>query len=157
MAWTNSKWFAATVADTLDRTASIDLDTDTLKGALYNNSITPDNSVVSASTAYNAGVWADTNEVDDGTNWDAGGEPLTSVTLGASGTTVTLDAADLSQGGATCTLADVYGVLVYDDTTTSPVADQGICYNYLGGVNSVTGGTFTVQWNASGIATQTYA
>ena len=34
---------------------------------------------------------------------------------------------------------------------TTPVADQGICYNYFGGANSVTLGTFTIVWNASGI------
>lgn len=157
MAWSNSKIFAATISDILDGTAAIDLDTDTLKAALYNDSITPANGVTSANTAYNAGVWGVANEQDDGTNWDAGGEPLTSVTCAASGTTVTLDAADTSQGGASTTLASVFGCLVYSDTVASPVADQGICYNYFGGTNGVTGGTFTIQWNASGIMSLTLA
>jgi hypothetical protein len=52
---------------------------------------------------------------------------------------------------ATTTLASVYGTLVYDDTITTPVADPGLSYNYFGGTNSVTSGTFTVVWNASGI------
>jgi hypothetical protein len=30
-----------------------------------------------------------------------------------------------------------------------------VCYNYFGGVNSVTDGTFTIVWNASGIFTIT--
>lgn len=151
MAWTNSKIFAATQADIGAGTTAIDLNTDTLKAALYNNSVTPSNSVASAATAYNAGVWGTANEVDDGTNWDAGGEPLTAVTYDFSGTTVTLDAADTPQGGASTTLADVHGTLVYDDTIATPVADQGICYNYFGGAQSVTAGTFTVVWAATGI------
>ena len=46
-----------------------------------------------------------------------------------------------------------YGVLIYDDTIATPVADQGICYLAFGGSNSVTSGTFTVSFNASGIFT----
>jgi hypothetical protein len=45
----------------------------------------------------------------------------------------------------------VFGCLVYDDTLTTPVADQGVCYNYFGGTQSVTAGTFTIQWGAPGI------
>ena len=51
----------------------------------------------------------------------------------------------------TTTLTNAYGCLVYNDTVTTPVADQGLCFNYFGGANSVTSGTFTVVWNASGI------
>jgi hypothetical protein len=40
---------------------------------------------------------------------------------------------------------------VYDDTIATPVANQGLCYNYFGGTQSVTGGLFTIVWNASGI------
>ncbi len=32
-----------------------------------------------------------------------------------------------------------------------PVGDQGVCYNYFGGAQSVTAGTFTIVWNANGI------
>jgi hypothetical protein len=152
MAWTNSKIFAASVKDALDRTAAFDLNTDTLKAALYNNSITPDNSVAAANTAYAVGQWAVANEVDDGTNWDTGGEPLTSVTVAQSTTTVTVDAADTPQGGASTTLSGVHGCLVYDDTLTTPVADQGWCYNYFGGAQSVTAGDFTIVWAAAGVS-----
>jgi hypothetical protein len=54
-------------------------------------------------------------------------------------------------GGATATLAAVFGCLVYDDTLTTPVADQGVCFNYFGGTQSVTSGTFTVVWNVLGL------
>jgi hypothetical protein len=156
MAWSNSKIFSAFITDALNGTAAFDLDSDTLKAALYDNDITPAQAAAAADTAYNAGQWAASgNEVADGTNWDAGGEPLTSPSSSSSSNVYTFDADDTSQGGATCTLADVYGCLVYDDTLTSPVADQGICYIYFGGVNSVTGGTFTINWDSSGICALT--
>ena len=43
----------------------------------------------------------------------------------------TFDAANTVSTGTSATLANVYGCLVYDDTT----ADHGICYNYFGGTN----------------------
>ena len=152
MAWTNSKVFVR-LFDVLDATASIDLDGDTFKVALFDNTITPDNAAVAASTAYNAGVWLTAAEVDDTTEWDAGGEPLVSNDLTFSTTTAKFDANDTVSGGTSATLTNVYGGLVYSDTVTTPVADQGACFNYFGGANSVSDGTFTVQWNASGIFT----
>lgn len=155
MAWSNSKIFRATLADFLGRTTSfaMDLSGDTFKAALYDNDITPDNDVTAANTAYNAGQWtASGNEVADGTEWDAGGEPLTSVSLDSSTADVVFfDAADTPSGGSSATLANVFGCLVYSDTVTTPVADQGLCYNYFGGTNSVTDGTFTIVWHANGI------
>ena len=156
MAWANSKVFGALIEDTLENTSAIDLNSDTFKAALYDNDITPTEIAASADTAYNAGQWtAAGNEVADGTNWDAGGEPLTSVTSERAGVTgshvYTFNAADTPQGGATTTLAGVHGCLVYSDTIATPVADQGVCYNYFGGAQGVTAGTFTIVWNASGI------
>jgi hypothetical protein len=152
MAFTESKIFRAFLADVLDNTTAMDLGADTFKAALYNNTTSPDQDVTSANSAYAVDQWVVGNEVDDGTNWDTGGEPLTSTDLN-SGTAgvVFFDAADTPQGGASTTLANVYGCLVYDDTITTPVADQGVCFNYFGGVQSVTGGDFTIVWNANGI------
>lgn len=151
MAWSASKIFAAFIKDQLDATAAFDLDTDTFKVALYDNDITPDNTVASANTAYNAGQWtASGNEVADGAEWAAGGVALTTPDVTSSTTTIKWDAADTASGSS-ATLAGVFGCLVYDDTLAAPVADQGVCYNYFGGTNSVTDGTFTVVWSASGI------
>lgn len=155
MAWTNSKIFSAFVTDVLNNTTAMDMNSDTHKAALYNNSITPSQTVTSANTAYNVGQWASANEVSDGTDWDAGGEPLTGVTSGFSSNVYTFDADNTPQGGTTTTLASVFGCLVYSDTIAAPVADQGMSYNYFGGSNSVTAGTFTIVWNASGIFTLT--
>lgn len=157
MAWSNSKTFTTLWTDLANNTTAIDCNSDTFKIALYDNTPTPDNTATSANSAYDAGQWVTANEQYDSTNWDQAGEPLTSVTSTFSSTTYTFDAADTSQGGATCTLSGVYGGLVYDDTIATPVADQGIAYLYFGGSQSVTAGTFTVQYNASGIVSLSVA
>ena len=151
MAWSASKIFVAFIEDALENTDAKNIVTDTHKAALYNNSITPDNTVATASTVYNAGVWGVANEVSDGTEWDAAGEPLTGVTFAPTAAVLKFDATDTPSGGTSATLASVFGCLVYDDT----VSDRGLCYNYFGGTNSVTDGTFTIVWNAAGIFTIT--
>lgn len=151
MAWSNSKVFRQFLADAVLNVAAFDLDSDTFKVALFNNSITPDNDVTAANSAYNVGQWATANEVSESGQWAVGGVALTSPTINVGTADVVFwDAADTASGSA-ADLASVYGCLVYDDTLTTPVADQGICYNYFGGSNSVVNGTFTVQWSASGI------
>lgn len=152
MAWSASKIFVATLEACLENAAAINLSSDTFKAALYDNDITPDNTVALANTAYNAGQWtAAGNEVADGTEWDAGGEPLTGTSSGIAAAVYTFNAADTPSGGTSATLANVYGCLVYDSTTSS----YGLSYHYFGGVQSVTDGTFTIVWNASGVLTYT--
>lgn len=150
MAWSNSKIFSAFITDSLNNTADFDMNADAIYCSLYDNSITPSQTVSSASSAYGAGVWA-SGGVSDVSGWPAAGRPLASITSGFSSNVYTFDAADTSSANNSTTLTNVYGCLIYDDTLTTPVADQGICYNYFGGANSVTSGTFTVVWNASGI------
>jgi hypothetical protein len=153
MAWSASKVCAAAVSDILDRTANFDLDGNSFKLALYNNAITPSNTAAAASTAYNTGQWATANEVADGTEWDAAGEPITGNDVSiVSSTVVTFDATDTPSGGSSATLT-CYGGLVYNDTLTTPVADQGLCYLYFGGVQTVTDGTLNVIYATAGIAT----
>lgn len=149
MAWSASKIFSSFITDALNNTAALDLNTDTIKAALFDNTITPSQTVASASTAYNAGVWVTGAEQSNG-GWSAGGLALSSIASGFSSNVYTFDAADTANGSA-ATLSGAYGCLVYEDTLTTPVADQGICYNYFGGANAVTSGTLTVVWNASGI------
>ena len=151
MAWSNSKMFRAFLADAVDNTAALDLGADTCKAALFNNSVTPDQNVTSANSAFNVGQWANTNEVSQSGQWAAGGVALAGQTVnsGTSGV-VFFDANDTASGSA-ATLSSVYGCLVYDDTIATPVADQGICFNYFGGSNSVVNGTFTIVWATNGI------
>lgn len=151
MAWSNSKVFQRFLADTWLNLAAFDLDSDTFRVALYNNSITPDNDVSAALSAYNAGQWATANEKFQAGQWAQGGEALVSPTINtATADVVFWDAADRSSGTA-FTVSDVYGCEIYDDTLTTPVADQGVAYIYFGGANGVTAGTLTARWADAGI------
>jgi len=134
------------------------LSADTVNVALFGNSVSPDASAAVTSTGYNTGTWTTANEVTDATNWAAGGRALASKTFSvltagsqttASG--IAFDAADLA-GGGTVTISGAYGCLVYDATVTAgTVAKQGLCFNYFGGSQSVTAGTFTVTWDSTGV------
>lgn len=148
---TSSKIFSSFLTDALNGTAAFDLNSDTIKAALYGNTGTPDQTDTAAHNAYNGsgGAWVTANELSNG-GWAAGGIALSSVTSGFASNVYTFDAAD-TVNSSTATITAAYGVLVYDDTLTTPVADQGISYNYLGGPQSVSAGYLTVQWGASGI------
>lgn len=148
MAWSSSKIFSACVRDSLNSTASFNLDADSIKAELFDNSITPDQTVTSANSAHGAGVWA-SGALSNG-GWSSGGLALTSVTSTFTSNVYTFDAADTANSSS-ATISGTYGCLVYNDTLASPVADQGVCFNYFGGTNSVTAGTLTVVWSASGI------
>jgi hypothetical protein len=154
MAWSNSKIFVSTIEDMLENTTAIDLNTDTFNVALFNDTITPSQTVASASTAFGAGVWA-SGEVFDGAEWPTGGQALDSVTFAPTSNVLAFDAANEVSTGTSATLASVFGCLIYNISVNTPVDSQGICYLYFGGTNSVTDGTFTVQFNASGIFTLT--
>jgi hypothetical protein len=156
MAWTGTEGshvFRSFLGDVMGNVAPLDLDSDGFKAALYGNSGTPTPNVTSALSAYNAGSsqWVTANEVSQAVQFPAGGVALSGIVLNSTGTNnvVFWDANDVASGSA-ATLANVYGTLVYD-TTSSTVTNQGVCFNYLGGSNSVTNGTFTVVWNANGI------
>lgn len=155
MAWSASSVFREWNVMTLQvsGTSYTGLDSDTVNVSLHNNSITPDKDAAVASTGFNTGVWTTTNEVTDATNWVSGGRALASKTFTTPSTGVCMfDAADLA-GGGNVTITNAYGCLVYDNTITAgTVAKQGVCFNYFGGAQSVTGGTFTIVWNANGIA-----
>lgn len=155
MAWSNSKIFREFMAGPMFQasgTGFTGLDSDTVKVSLFNNTVTPDQDAAVGSTGYNTGTWTTGNEVTDATNWVAGGRSLASKTFTTpSAATVMFDAADLA-GGGNVTLTNAYGAFVYDDTITAgTVADQGVSFNYFGGAQSVTAGTFTIIWHANGI------
>jgi hypothetical protein len=155
MAWSGSKVFRAYLADVLDNTTALDLGSDAFKSALYNNSITPDENVTSANSAYNVGQWATAQEVYQAGQWPQGGQALSSTSLN-SGTAdvVFFTSANIASGSA-ATLNNIYGMQIYDTTVATPVANQGICFNYFGGLNAVTNGTFTAVPNANGLVRMT--
>ena len=154
MAWSNSKMFQRYLSNRIGNVTAFDYDADTIKFALYNNSITPDNDVATdVLTAYNgaASQWLTANEVIDttggGTDWPAGGVTLGTKTVDVSAADFVAIRAANAASGATADIANAFGGLVYDST----ISNVGMCYNYFGGGNSVTNGTFTVVWHANGI------
>ena len=151
MAWSASGIFVTFIEDSFENSAAYNLLSDTFKVALFNDTTAPDKTVTTANRTYDAGVWIQANEVDDGTEWDAGGEPLDTPALTTASNVLKWDAVDTVSGGTSATLAAVFGCLVHD----SSVTNEGICFNYFGGTQSVTDGTFTVVWNGAGIFTIT--
>lgn len=156
MAWSASGGFRQTFLDDLATTITLNLDLETHKAALFGNSVTPDFDAAAAAAKYGTGgTWTTANEVT-GTGYTAGGNLLTSTTLSAvAGGIVMWDAADPSWSGAT--FSNAYGLLIYADALTTPVADQAIMAIYFGAAYGVTAGTFSVTLDALGLLRIDYA
>lgn len=139
MAWTASGLYLVTWIDILDTTQlAVDLDLETHRVALYNNTDTPN---FSTETAYTA-----TNEVT-GTNWPAGGVLLTGTTVTESPAgTLMWDATDVSVANATFTGAR--GAKIYADALAGNNLIIGINF---GADYSPNNGTFTIQWPSTGV------
>jgi hypothetical protein len=147
MAWSASNISAAMVSNLFAPAQALSWSGDTIDVALYNNSITPNKNDTLANNSYNAGQWVNTNEVSQVGQWAAGGVALATKTNTFGSGTQQLSAANTASGSA-ATLAGVFGCLVYDNSLTNKTA---FCWNYFGGTQSVTSGTFTVVWSGSGI------
>ena len=113
-----------------------DLDTDTIKIALYTSSAT----LGAATTAYTT-----TNEIS-GTGYSAGGEALANSTVATSGTTAYVDFDNPEWTSASFTTA---GALIYNDTLAGKNA---IAVLNFGGDFTVTAGTFRIVFPAPGAA-----
>ena len=160
MAWTDSRVYGAFMTDSFAGTALFDINSHTINVSLNGTGATPDKNAVSASTAYNTGGFATDKLTDTGTSapagWPTVGRPLVTPTCTFATGTVTFDAVDTASANAVTTITAAFGCLVYDDTLAAPVVDQGICYNYFGGTQTVTLGTLTLVWHTSGIFTVTF-
>lgn len=107
----------------------IDLDTDTIKIALYTSAAT-----LSAATT----IYTTSDEVV-GTGYVAGGNTLTGATISSSGTTAFVDFNDTTWATATITAR---GALIYD----SSVSNKAIAVLDFGADKTSTAGNFTVQF-----------
>ena len=143
MAVTASGLFVPTWLDLLDTTQlAIDLDLETHKLALFNNTITPN---FSTDTAYAVAPY-NANEVT-GTNWASGGVALTGTSLSESPAgSVMWDATDISVSSATFTGARCG--LIYADALAG---NNVICLINFGQDYSPTAGTFSIVWAGTGI------
>lgn len=113
-----------------------DLDTDTIKIALYTSAAT-----LGASTT----VYSSANEVV-GTGYTAGGNTLTSPVISLDGTTAIVDFADSTWASATITAR---GALIYN----SSKADRAIAVLDFGSDKTSTSGDFVVQMPAPAAST----
>lgn len=109
-----------------------DLDTDTIKIALYTSSAT----LGASTTAYST-----TNEVV-GSGYTAGGNTLSGATISLSGSTAIVDFTDTTWSSATITAR---GALIYN----SSKADRAIAVLDFGSDKSSTNGDFTVVFPAA--------
>ncbi len=150
MAWSASKVFAFAQLQMMQN--GVKPSTDAYSAALYaSNSMTPDNTVATAAlTEYNGAgsQWVVANEVSSA-NYSAGGASVTPVSVTQAANVVTFTSSG-SPSWSNVTFT-TYGCLVYDTT----VNNEGLAFLYFGGAQEVTGGNFSVQWNASGICTFT--
>lgn len=109
-----------------------DLDTDTIKIALFTSSAT----LGASTTAYST-----TNEVS-GTGYTAGGNTLSGATISLSGSTAIVDFSDTTWSSATITAR---GALIYN----SSKSDKAIAVLDFGSDKSSTNGDFTVVFPAA--------
>jgi hypothetical protein len=160
MAFTTSKIYTTFLTDILNNTTAMDLNTDALlEAALFNNTGTPVGTSTSANSAYAVDQWVVGNGITDTgssapAGWPALGRPLAGVSSTFTTNVYTFTASSTVSANSVTTLAATYGCLIYDHSAGT-VTDQGICFNYFGGSNTVTLGQFTIVWNASGIFTLT--
>ncbi|HEY1705597.1 MAG TPA: hypothetical protein VGG75_38415 [Trebonia sp.] len=123
---------------------------DTIDVALFLTGATPDKTAAFASIGYNTGsVWTTANEAPGTGGYTQGGTALASKanTVDSGSSSLCFTAANPSWTSAT--ISGVFGDFVYDASITatgSTVTKQGLCFNYFGGSQSVTSGTFTIQW-----------
>jgi len=115
----------------------VDLEGDTINVSLYNNS----HSFTATDTVYTT-----TNELATTGGYTQGGVALASKAVTEAATTK-WDAADSTWTSATFT---AYHAVIWDDSVGT---DDLICSIDFGGAQTVTAGTFTIQWHADGIIT----
>lgn len=146
MAITASGLFVNTVLEVFDGSGQvIDFVGDTIKAALFTNSVTPN---FSTNTSYASAPYT-SNQVS-GTAYSAGGEALTGKTFAESPSgTIKFTSGDVVWSSAT--FSNARGALIWDDTVTTPTADAVLVLVNFGADFGVTAGTFTIQWAATGI------
>lgn len=145
MAVTASGLFVATFLDVLDASQNnVNLVGDTIKCAMFTDTVTPN---FSTDTAYGAAPY-NANEVS-GSGYTAGGVTLTTKAFTEAVTgSVVFDADDAQWTSSTITNAMC--ALIWDDTTTTPVADVALCLVDFVTAASTSNGTFTITWAAPG-------
>jgi hypothetical protein len=145
-----SKWFGNALLGQYSSTAArrVDWDADTIRTSLHTSAYTPNQDTHD--------FWDDaTNEIS-GTGYASPGLALTtSAPTYDSGTNeMRLDAADAQWTSASFTARIA---VVYSDTAGASSTDPVLTYVDFGGDETVSSGTFTIQWDSTGVAKITAA
>jgi hypothetical protein len=137
-----SKWYGVPIKNQYDGTAVIDFDTDTMKAALTTSSYSP---AQDTDDFFNDV----TNEIS-GTGYTAGGATLgtTDVTYDTTSNETRLTAADTQWTSSSFTARNA---VVYKSTGTSSTSPL-LSYVDFGGDETVSSGTFTIDWDTTGVA-----
>ncbi|MER5420322.1 hypothetical protein [Streptosporangium roseum] len=139
MAWGGSGWYADMLVDALGTSQlGINLDLDTYKLALYDNSISPDFTVADA-------TYATTGEIA-GTGYTAGGKAVTGTTLTVAGAFMVWDGDNVEWTSST--LTGVRGGQIYADPLSPKRLVIGIDW---GSAYSTADGSLLVAWASQGI------
>jgi hypothetical protein len=127
-----------------------DWDTDTVKTSLHTVTWTPNQDT----DKYHS---TPTNELAATGNYATGGATISPMTVATPSTkTWTLDASDAVWANLTMSAAARYAVS-YDSTPGTEATRPLLSYVDFGADQSVSGATFTIQWNASGVIQLTVA
>lgn len=141
MAITTSGLYYNTFNRMMFNLAAIDLNAETYKGALFNNTVTTPN--FDTDTYYAVGAYAG-NEVT-GTGWATGGVALTGTAMSVISGTLWQDASDVSV--ASTTLTNARGYLWH----ATGVTEECIVLVNFGADYSTNNGTFGITWATNGI------
>lgn len=126
------------------------LETDTIKVGLVTDSTTP--AADTSDPRWGAGGSTDwsTNEVTPGGNYSSGGAAAANPTVTLTAGEGVFDADDVSISQDASNPTDARWGIIYNDTASGK---NVIGYVDLGGDVDLSGGDFSISWNASGIST----
>lgn len=137
-----AKWYGVPIKNQYDGTAVVDWNTDTIKAALTTSSYSP---------AQDTDDFFDdvTNEIT-GTGYTAGGASLGTLTATYDTTSneIRLDAADTQWTSSSFTARNA---VIYKSTGTASTSPL-VSYIDFGGDETVSSGTFTIQYDSTGVA-----
>lgn len=138
-----AKWFGQAFVHAFNK--RIDFDSDTIKVALFSSALTPNQDTQA--------FFSDLTGEVSGTGYTAGGATLSGATVTYTGSTNTLKLAGANVSWPTSTITARYAV-VYGSTGTASSSPL-IAYVDFGVDFSSSGSSFSLTWDASGIATIT--
>lgn len=140
-----AKWYGQALLGQYSTTAArrVDWVTDSVKVGLTTSSYTPNQDT----HVFYSDI---TNELTTTGGYTAGGVALgtKTSTYDATSNELRLDAADTSWTSATFTAAFAF---IYVDTAGAGTTDPLLGWVDFGGNQTVTSGTFTIQWDATGV------